>query len=117
MVQKTGSVWPMTYPTEWRIASATYFTVAGSILISGLSLTAPSVWYVVSAWLFLASAIAWAWRPVVAARLSIVPVLFLAGLFRYCTSAGDWLFLGGVLGIAVFFIIKTFRSYPAAKSA
>jgi hypothetical protein len=57
------------------------------------------------------------WRPVVAARLSIVPVLFLAGLFKYCTSAGDTLFLGGVLGIAAFFIIKTFRSYSAPKSA
>ena len=107
----------MKYPTEWRIASAIYFTLAGSVLLSGLSLTAPSAWYVVSAWLFFGSAIAWAWRPVVAARLSIGPVLVLAGLFRYCTAAGDTLFLGGVLGIAVFFIIKTFRSYPAPKSA
>jgi hypothetical protein len=40
----------------------------------------------------------------------------LAGLFRYCSAPGDWLFLGGVLGIAVFFIVKTLRSYPAPKS-
>jgi hypothetical protein len=106
----------MKYPTEWRIASAAYFTVAGAVLISGMSLTAPSAWYVVSAWLFFGCAIAWAWRPAIAARLSIAPVLVLAGLFRYCSAAGDWLFLGGVLGIAVFFIIKTFRSYPAPKS-
>jgi hypothetical protein len=106
----------MRYQTEWRIASATYFTVAGSILISGLSLSAPSAWYVVCSWLFLGSAVAWAWRPAVAARLSIGPVLVLACLFRYCSSPGDWLFLGGVLGIAAFFIINTFRSYPASKS-
>jgi hypothetical protein len=65
--------------------------------------------------LFLGSAIFWAWRPPVAARVSIAPVLVLAGLFRYCSSPGDWLFLGGILGIAAFFIIKTFRSYPAPK--
>ena len=106
----------MRFQTEWRIASAAYFTVAGSVLISGLSLPARSVWYLVSAWLFLGTAIAWAWRPPVAARLSIGPVLVLAGLFRYCSAPGDWLFLGGVLGVAVFFIIKTLRSYPAPKS-
>jgi hypothetical protein len=106
----------VTYQAEWRIASTIYFIVAGSILISGLSLAAPSVWYLVCAWLFLGSAIAWAWRPVVAARLSIGPVLVLAGLFRYCSSAGDTLFLGGVLGIAAFFIIKTFLSYGSQQS-
>lgn len=106
----------MRYQTEWRIVSAAYFTVAGSILISGLSLPARSIWYVVCAWLFLGTAIAWAWRPPVAARLSIGPVLVLAGLFRYCSAPGDWLFLAGVLGIAAFFIIKTFRSYPSPKS-
>ncbi len=106
----------MKYQTEWRILSAAYFTIAGSNLISGLSLGAPSLWYPVCAWLFLLSAVAWAWRPIVAARLSIGPVVVLAFLFRYCSSAGDWLFLGGVLGIAAFFIIKTLRSYPPPKS-
>jgi hypothetical protein len=106
----------MKYQTEWRIASAAYFTIAGSILVSGLSLGASSALYPVAAWLFFATAIAWAWRPTVAARLSIGPVVVLAFLFRYCSTPGDWLFLGGVLGIAAFFIIKTFRSYPAPKS-
>ena len=69
-----------------------------------LSLSARSVWYVVCARLFLGTAIAWAWRPSVAVRLSIGPVLVLAYLFRYCISPGDWLFLAGVLGIAAFFI-------------
>ena len=106
----------MKYPTEWRIASALFFTAAGSILISSLSLAAPSVWYLVCAWLFLGCALAWAWRPAVAARLSIGPVVGLAFLFPHCNETGDRLFLGGVLGIAVFFIVKTFRSYPVAKS-
>jgi hypothetical protein len=110
-----GPVRPMRYQTEWRIASASYFTVAGSILISGLSLPDRGVWYLVSAWLFLGTAIAWAWRPPVAARLSIGPVVVLAFLFRYCSAPADWLFLGGVLGIAVFFIAKTLRSYSVPK--
>jgi len=105
----------MRYRSEWRILSAGYFLVAGAILIDGLSLAAPHVWYVVFAWLFLACAVAWAWRPPVAAGLSIAPVLGLAGLFRYCHSPEDWLFLAGILGIASFFIFKTFRSYDSPK--
>jgi hypothetical protein len=105
----------MKYQAEWRIASAIYFAVAGSVLISSLSLAAPSGWYVLFAWLFAGSAIAWAWSPTHAAALSIGPVLGLAFLLQYCKSAGDWLFLGGVLGIAVLFIVTTFHSYPARK--
>jgi hypothetical protein len=106
----------MKYQTEWRILSAAYFTLAGSSLIFGLSQAAASAWYLLVAWLFLASAIAWAWRPAVAARLSVGPVLVLALLFRYCSSLGDWLFLGGILAVAIFFIVKTLRSYPAPKT-
>ena len=102
----------MKYRSEWRIASAIYFGVAGSLLISGLSLAAPSRWFVFLAWLFAASAIAWAWRPPVAAVLSTAAVFGLIFLFRYCSSVGDSLFLGGVLGIASIFIITTFRFYP-----
>jgi hypothetical protein len=102
----------MKYRSEWRIASAIYFGVAGSLLISGLSLAAPSRWFVFLAWLFAASAIAWAWRPPVAAVLSTGAVFGLVFLFRYCSSLGDGLFLGGVLGIASIFIITTFRFYP-----
>ena len=100
------------YRSEWRMASAIYFAVAGSLLISGLSLAAPSRWFVFLAWLFAASAIAWAWRPPVAAVLSTAAVFGLIFLFRYCSSVGDGLFLGGVLGIASIFIITTFRFYP-----
>jgi hypothetical protein len=102
----------MKYRSEWRIASAIYFAVAGSLLISGLSLAAPSRWFVFLAWSFAASAIAWAWRPPVAAVLSTAAVFGLIFLFRYCSSVGDGLFLGGVLGIASIFIITTFRFYP-----
>jgi hypothetical protein len=102
----------MKYRSEWRIASAIYFTVAGSLLISGLSLAAPSRWFVFLAWSFAASAIAWAWRPPVAAVLSTAAVCGLMFLFPFCSSLGDGLFLGGVLGIASIFIIATFRFYP-----
>src|SRR3984893_10261521 len=102
----------MKYRSEWRMASAIYFAVAGSLLISGLSLAAPSRWFVFLAWAFAASAIAWAWRPPVAAALSTAVVFGLIFLFRYCSSVGDGLFLGGVLGIASIFIITTFRFYP-----
>ena len=102
----------MKYRSEWRIASAIYFTIAGSLLISGLSQAAPSQWFVFLAWLFAASAIAWAWRPPVAAVISTGAVFGLIFLFRYCTSLGDGLFLGGVLGIASIFIIMTLRFYP-----
>jgi hypothetical protein len=102
----------MKYRSEWRIASAIYFAVAGSLLISGLSLAAPSRWFVFLAWSFAASAIAWAWRPPVAAVLSTAAVFGLIFLFRYCSSVGDGMFLGGVLGIASIFIITTFRFYP-----
>jgi hypothetical protein len=105
----------MKYPAEWRIVSAAYFTLAGSSLIFGLSQAAASAWYLLVAWLFLATAIAWAWRPAVAARLTVAPVVVLALLFRYCSSLGDWLFLGGILAVSAFFIIKTLRSYPAPK--
>jgi len=102
----------MKYRAEWRMASAIYFGVAGSLLISGLSVAAPSRWFVFLAWSFAASAIAWAWRPPVAAVLSSAAVFGLIFLFRYCSSLGDGLFLGGVLGIASIFIITTFRFYP-----
>ena len=101
----------MKYQAEWRIAAAIYFTVAGSILISSLSLGAPSQWYVLYAWLFAGSAIAWAWKPTVAAVVSIGPVVGLAFFFQYCKSGGDLVFLGVVLGIAVLFVATTLRSY------
>ncbi len=44
----------MKYRSEWRIASAIYFAIAGSLLISGLSLAAPSQWFVFLAWSFAA---------------------------------------------------------------
>jgi hypothetical protein len=102
----------MKYRSEWRIASAIYFAIAGSLLISGLSLAAPSQWFVFLAWSFAASAVAWAWRPRVAAAISAGAVFGLIFLFRYCSSLGDGLFLSGVLGIASIFIIMTFRFYP-----
>jgi hypothetical protein len=101
----------MKYQAEWRIASAIYFIVAGSILISSLSLGAPSAWYVLYAWLFAGSAIAWAWRPIVAAVISIGPVVGLAFFLQYCKSSGDWVFLGVVLGIAIVFIVTTLRFF------
>lgn len=107
----------MKYQTEWRIASAAFFAMAGSTLIYGLSWSTPSVWFLVCAWLFLGSAIAWAWRPALAARLSVAPVLALAYLLKYCSSPGDWLFLGGILAVAAFFIIKAFLSYPRRVAA
>jgi hypothetical protein len=107
---ETGTA--MKYQAEWRIASAIYFTVAGSILISSLSLGAPSQWYVLYAWLFAGSAIAWAWRPTVAAVISIGPVVGLAFFLQYCKSSGDLVFLGVVLGIALIFIVTTLHSYP-----
>src|ERR1700730_18336362 len=102
----------MKYRSEWRIASPIYFAVADSLLISGLSLAAPSRWFVFLAWSFAASAIAWAWRPPVAAVLSTAAVFVLIFLFRYCSSVGGGLFLGVFRGTSSIFIITTFRFYP-----
>jgi hypothetical protein len=92
-----------------RIASAVYFGVAGVIVSLALSLSGPSFWYVICAYAFTLTAIGWAWRPSIAAGLSIGPVIGLAFLFQYCAKTVYGLYLGGILAVAVVFVMLAFR--------
>jgi hypothetical protein len=92
-----------------RIASAVYFGVAGVIVSLALSLSGPSFWYVICAYAFTLTAIGWAWRPSIAAGLSIGPVIGLAFLFQYCAKTVYGLYLGGILAVAVVFVMLALR--------
>ncbi len=73
-----------------RFGSAAYFGLTGLLLIAVVFLAAPRFWFFACACLYTLTAIAWAWRPHVAAALSVGPLLGLASLFRYCDGRCYW---------------------------
>jgi len=78
----------MKYQTEWRIASAAYFTIAGSIFDFWSVARRFECFVPRGCMAVLSQPRLLAWRPPIAARLSIGPVVVLAFLFRYCSTPG-----------------------------
>ena len=83
-----------------RFGSAAYFGLTGLLLIAVVFLAAPGFWFFACACLYALTAVAWPWRPHVAAALSVGPLLGLAFLFRYCDGSRYYWTLVIVLAIA-----------------
>src|SRR5215469_7968263 len=78
---------PQTVP---RVVGALLFIIGGGVLTLLSVLGAPSLWYQLCFITLPIIGIVWLWRPVLAAPLSIGPLIAVAALLQY--AHGMWLF-------------------------
>jgi hypothetical protein len=82
---------------ELRVGGAVYFGLAGLALVLALSLGTPSFWYWVCGVLFTLTAVAWTWRPDIAAGLAVGPLAGLLFLFQYTGPTKRSWYLAAIL--------------------
>jgi hypothetical protein len=72
--------------TIFRIVAVTLFALGGTYLVLVASLGAPSFWYVPCFYALPLLGVLWAWRPRVAAALSIGPLISVIALLSYLSG-------------------------------
>lgn len=97
-----------------RRAAALLFTIGGTVLVLFSLLGGPSLWYVVCFCVLPIIGIVWLREPIVAAALSIAPLIAVAALLQY--GSGMWSFsrmwvAGVIVGLvaAAVFVARTLR--------